>query len=563
MIAIHLDRISVTYISQPVFQELSWEIHSDRSVGLVGPNGCGKSTLLRVIADQLKADGGHITRSPGLSVGYLAQEPQLDEELTVWEEGLSASAELAGVERALNSVEARLADPAVYGDEVALTRVLNEQARLLEEYERLGGPGYEGRVRSTLRDVGFETDMDQELRVATLSGGQRKLLGLAKLLITGPDVLLLDEPDNHLDLEGKALLERLIRNHNGATIIVSHDRYLLDLVVDEIMELEDGRLTRYIGDYSEYVFEKETRQLRQQQLFQAQNKEITRLEQSAKRLLMWGRVYDNEKLIKRGRNILNRLERIERIDKPVLERRRMGLELQGWRGSNKVLEITELDKIFPARIADDGAADDGVSEEEQIILAGLDLLIWRGERVGLVGPNGAGKSVLFRMILGEESVSGGRIRMGPSVEPGYYAQRHEILDYDQTLIETVRGAAKYSESQAVSFLGNFLFSYEQARGPVSDLSGGECSRLQMALLMLSNANFLLLDEPTNNLDIPSAEVLEEVLSNFDGTVLVISHDRYFLDRVVERIIELEDGALNEYIGGYSDYQAAKLGTVRQ
>lgn len=576
MIAIHLDRISVTYISQPVFQELSWEIHSERCVGLVGPNGCGKSTLLRAIANELQPDGGHITRHPGLRVGYLAQEPKLDERRTVWQEALTASTELAAVERALNAVETRLAEPAVYGDESILTQVLNEQARLLEKYEQLGGPGYQGRVRSTLRDVGFQSEAEQNLRVETLSGGQRKLLGLAKLLITQPDVLLLDEPDNHLDLNGKALLERLIRNHSGATILVSHDRYLLDLVVDEIMELEGGRLTRYVGDYSEYVFEKETRQLRQQQLFQAQNKEITRLEQSAKRLLMWGRVYDNEKLIKRGRNILNRLERIERIDKPVLERRRMGLELQGWRGSNKVLEITDLDKVFPAQpgehagdhaanlAANPGMAADGTDKpakeqpDEQIVLAGLDLLIWRGERIGLVGPNGAGKSVLFRIILGQDAPSGGRIVMGPSVEAGYYAQQHETLDYDRTLIETVRSEAKLSEAQAVSFLGKFLFSYEQARGPVSDLSGGERSRLQMALLMLSNANFLLLDEPTNNLDIPSAEVLEEVLNDFDGTVLVISHDRYFLDRVVERIVELEDGALTEYIGGYSDYQSAKL-----
>ena len=225
----------------------------------------------------------------------------------------------------------------------------------------------------------------------------------------------------------------------------------------------------------------------------------------------------------------------------------MGLALSGWRGSNKVLEITDLDKVFPAR---DNAP-------ENIVLAGLDLLIWHGERVGLVGPNGAGKSLLFRLMRGEETLSGGEITIGPSVEIGYYAQEHEILDYNRTLIETVRHAARKAESEAVSFLGNFLFNYEQARGPISELSGGERSRLQMALLMLSNANFLLLDEPTNNLDIASAEVLEDALADFEGTVFVISHDRYFLDRVVDRIVELEDGALNDYIGNYSDYQAAK------
>jgi ATP-binding cassette subfamily F protein 3 len=224
----------------------------------------------------------------------------------------------------------------------------------------------------------------------------------------------------------------------------------------------------------------------------------------------------------------------------------MGLELNGWRGSNKVLEIVDLDKVFPT---DDGDGD--------IILAGLDLLVWRGQRVGLVGPNGAGKSLLFRLILGQEPLSGGEITIGPSIKVATYAQEHETLDYDRTLIDTVRRAAPLSEEAAVGFLKKFLFTYEQARGLVRNLSGGERSRLQMALLMLSDANFLMLDEPTNNLDIPSAEVLEEALAEFEGTVLVISHDRYFLDRVVDHIVELDEGRLTEYIGGYSDYQAAK------
>jgi ATP-binding cassette subfamily F protein 3 len=294
------------------------------------------------------------------------------------------------------------------------------------------------------------------------------------------------------------------------------------------------------------------RLLRQQQLYQAQQKEITRLEQAAKRLMTWGKVYDNEKFAKRGKNILKRLEKVERIDRPILERKQMGLELNGWRGSNKVLEIIDLDKAFPAPNA---------VGDEIFVLAGLDLLIWRGERVGLVGPNGVGKSLLFRLILDQEEATGGQIHIGPSVRTGYYAQEHETLNEAWTLIDTVRQAAKLSESDAVRFLGRFLFAYEQARGPVANLSGGERSRLQMALLMLSDANLLLLDEPTNNLDIPSAEVLEDALSEFEGSALIISHDRYFLDRVVDRIVELEEGRLTEYLGGYSEYRAAK--TARQ
>jgi ATP-binding cassette subfamily F protein 3 len=374
-------------------------------------------------------------------------------------------------------------------------------------------------------------------------------LGLAKLFVIQPDLLLLDEPDNHLDLAGKTFLEELIRTYKGGVVIVSHDRYLLDVVADEIAELEDGRITLYPGNYSEYAFEKQSRLLRQQQLFQAQQKEIDRLEQAAHRLLIWGRTYDNEKLIKRGRSIQKRLERMDRIEKPVLERRRMQLELNGWRGSNKVLNIQNLDKVFESG---DGAG-------ETIVLAGLDLLIWHGERVGLVGPNGAGKSVLFRLILGEDRPSGGAISIGPSVRIGYYDQEHQTLTYGATLLETVRNAAPMSESTAVSFLTKFLFTYEQIRSKVSTLSGGERSRLQMALLTLTGANFLLLDEPTNNLDIASTEVLEETLETFEGAILVISHDRYFLDRVVDRIVDLEDGALSDYTGGYSDYQAAKAG----
>ena len=546
MIAVNLDCVTVTYVSEPVFENLSWQIHDDRCVGLIGPNGCGKSTLLRLIAGELASDTGFVVRRNELTIGYLRQEPKLEPGRSVWQEALAASDELVSVETQLARIEAQLAAPDVYGDEKALARALNRQARLLDAYTRLGGPGYEGRVRSTLRSLGF-ADADLDLPVEVLSGGQKKLVGLARLLITQPDLLLLDEPDNHLDLEGKAFLERFIRDYDGGVIIVSHDRYLLDLVVDEIVELEGGQLTHYPGSYSEYAFEKQMRLLRQQQLYQAQQKEVARLEQAAKRLMTWGKVYDNAKFARRGKNMLKRLENMERIEQPTLKPRRMGLELTGWRGSNKVLEIVDLDKMFPSENGDD----------ETIILAGLDLLVWRGERVGLVGSNGTGKSLLFRLILGQDRPSSGEIKIGPSVTVGYYAQEHETLDYGRTLIDTVRRVAMLTENAAVSFLRRFLFSYEQARGQVGSLSGGERSRLQMALLMLSDVNFLLLDEPTNNLDIPSAEVLESAMADFEGTVFVISHDRYFLDRVVDRIVELDGGMLTEYLGGYSDYQAAK------
>jgi len=549
LIAIHLDNVAVTYSAEPIFESLSWEIHADRCVGLVGPNGCGKSTLLRLIAGELTHDQGFLHMPQRLKIGFMPQEISFPAGQTALQVVMQAAGELAAVEAELAALEAKLHKPDVYGDEKRLARVLERQSDLLEKFVALGGPGFEGHVRATLRGLGFDSQ-DQELPVEALSGGQQKLLWLACLAVSQPDVLLLDEPDNHLDLQGKMFLERFVRGYPGAVVIVSHDRYLLDLMVDEIAELEDGRLTIYRGNYSEYAFEKELRQARQQQLFQAQRKEIQRLEQSAQRLLTWGKVYDNNKFIRRGQNILKRLERMDKIEEPQVERAKMGLELPGWRGSNKVLELNALSKVF---------SPSWPGQEENILLLDLDLTIRHGERVGLVGPNGAGKSLLFRLILGAEQQTAGEIRLGPSIQIGYYAQHHDTLDYERTLIDTVRQSAPLSETRAVAFLNRFLFTYEQQRGLVQNLSGGERSRLQLALLMLSGANFLLLDEPTNHLDIPSVELLEDVLAEFNGTVLAISHDRYFLDRVATRILELEQGELTDYPGNYSDYFAVRQG----
>ncbi len=546
IIAASLAQASYTYLTQPIFSGLNWEVHDDRVVGLVGPNGSGKSTLLRLIAGELTPLEGVRVIASGLTIGYLAQEPRFDPQHTVWQEALGASERVATLDRRLHEVERRLTDPAVYSDERLLTRALAEQERLLVAFEQAGGPSYEGRVRSTLIELGLD-ESTFGLPTPALSGGQQKLLGIARQVIRQPGLLLLDEPDNHLDLAGKAMLERFIRGFKGGVVVVSHDRYLLDMVADEIVDLEDGRLKRYRGNYSEFVVEKQQALLRQQTLFQVQQREITRLEQSAKRLMMWGKVYDNAKFSRRGQAIMKRLDKIERIERPTLERRRMGLRLEGWRGSSKVLELQGIAKAFEA------------DEGENRVLEGVNLLVWHGERVGLVGPNGAGKSVLFRIIRGQEAPSAGTVYIGPSVVAGYYAQQHETLDGDLTLFDTLARQANLPESPAMAHLNRFMFTYEQARSPVRTLSGGERSRLQMALLMLGGANLLLLDEPTNNLDIASAEVLEDALEDFNGTVLVISHDRYFLDRVADRVVELDGGCLTEFIGGYSDYESARIG----
>ena len=546
MIALRLDNITFSHPDGLVLENLSWAVQDSEKLGLVGPNGAGKSTILRLATGDLQPDRGFIFLAKGVTVGYLPQDVILEEEQTVFSEAMTASPQIVELETALRKVEASFADPTVYDNEKKLTQALNRQTQLLEAYETAGGLKYESTVKSTLHQLGFSAD-DFSLPTNVLSGGQKKMLVLAKLAINKPTVLLLDEPDNHLDLAGKTHLEQFIRRYSGAVIIVSHDRYLLDEVAEGIVELEGGKLEFYTGNYSAYVVEKELRQLRQAQMYAAQQKEIARLEAAIARFELWASLVVNVRHIRQARNKRRQIDQMDKVDKP-LEQKRMDLHLAGWRGSDKVLEIIDLVKAF----------------DDTLILAGLNLTLWHGERVGLIGPNGAGKSVLFRCIIGREEATDGVIKIGPSVKMGIYTQEHQNLDYDKNLIETVRDVKAMYEHEAVAFLGKFLFSYQTAHTQtVGSLSGGERSRLQMALLMLQEPNFLLLDEPTNNIDIQSAEVLEQTLDTFNGSILVISHDRYFLDKVVDKTVELDParGTLVEYLGGYTDYLAEKVSEI--
>jgi ATP-binding cassette subfamily F protein 3 len=539
MISIQLFNVSLIMGGTPIFRALTWEIQHDHKIGLIGPNGAGKSSIFKLIMGEYSCEpGGSITRARGVSVGYLPQEPEFDLQSSAFDFALGGNPRIAEIQTELSLVESSLGNPAVYNDPKKLGRTLERQQTLLDEFNALDGASYEQRVQATLLGLGL-TLADQEKPLGQLSGGQKKVAGLARLLLGRPSVMLLDEPDNHLELAGKAYLERLIREYPGAVVIISHDRYLLDACVTHITELEDGRLKTFSGDYTSFIIDKEERLARQDELFRIQKREIGRLETSIKRYALWGKIYDNEKFAKRAKTMQARLDRMDKIDRPILERRRMGLQLDGWRGSNKVLELQRVEKSFGS----------------QCLLSETDQVIWHGERVGLIGPNGAGKSLLLRMILGEEPADQGHIILGPSVKLGYYAQEHETLAPQETLLEAIRNTAPLSEGGAIAFLVRYLFTYEQAAQKIDTLSGGERSRLQFALLVLSGANFLLLDEPTNNLDIASAEVLENALADFIGTVLVISHDRYFLDRVAQRLLAFENGKLINYPGGYSDYLA--------
>jgi len=546
MINLRLDKVTFSYPSKPILQEASCKIQ-ERCYGVIGPNGSGKTTLLKLILGELKPDSGFIARDKLLTIAYMAQDVALDPEAVAFDVVRQGAGRVLALKEELAALEALFADPAYYTNEKRLAKLIDRQEQTLAAYNELGGPGLEGYIKTLLSSIGFD-EHEMDLPVKHLSGGQKKLLGLARIIIGRPDILLLDEPDNHLDLDGKALLHKLIEDFPGSVVIISHDRYFLDMVVDEILEVDLGRITQFTGNYSEFMFEKRLRLGRQAERFQAQQKEISRLEQAAKRLLMWGKVYDNAKFSTRGKNILNRLERMDKIEKPLLERDQIEISLGGWRGSEKVLEITDLVKTFPMP----------ESTELDRVLSDINLLLRYGDRVGMIGPNGVGKSLLIRLVLGELEPNSGTITIGPSIKLGYYAQEFETLDPKPGLLETICKAGNFSEHRGVAFLKKFLFSYEQRDTPVGALSGGERARLQIALITLSGANFLLLDEPTNHLDIPSCEVLEDALLDFDGTILAISHDRYFMDRIVKRVIDLHGNGMDEYLGNYSDYENQRL-----
>jgi ATP-binding cassette subfamily F protein 3 len=535
MVQLQLANITLLLGAKRIFENLNWEIQNGQKIGLIGANGAGKSSLFKMIEGEYAPElGGAITRARQVTTGYLPQSPEMDLTLTALDAALAGNPRVVEVHAALESVETSMGLPEVYGDERKLQQALEHQHRLVEEYHALGGDSYPARVRDLLLGLGLaQSELDKQLSV--LSGGQKKLVGLARLLLVRPDILLLDEPDNHLDLPGKMFLETLIREYEGTVVLISHDRYLLDAAVTHIAELEDGKLTLFSGNYTEFVLDKEERLARQEELYQIQKRGLARMEMALKRYKVWVKLSD--KFASRIHAMEARLARVDRIEKPTLDRKRMDMRLSGWRGSNKVLELAELSKSFGA----------------ERVFTNLNETIWHGERVGLIGANGAGKSVLLRMILGQENPDAGEIKIGPSISIGYYAQEHETLDFNQTVLDAVRYAGEMSESRATAFLLHYLFTYKQVSQRIGELSGGERSRLQLALVVLSGANFLLLDEPTNNLDIASAEVLEQALEDFEGTVLVISHDRYFLDRTVERLLVIEEGKLVEYSGGYSDY----------
>ncbi|HEU4494460.1 MAG TPA: ABC-F family ATP-binding cassette domain-containing protein [Rubrobacteraceae bacterium] len=536
MTLIQLRSVARFYGGRAVLRDLEMKVNEGARLGLVGGNGAGKSTLLKILAGLEEVDGGEVTRRRGTSVAYLPQHVE-GEERTPLEVVLAARPELAQTMEEIEACEARLGSPEAAGDMRKLQRLLERHGQLLQRFTELGGQGFEGEARGYLRSLGLDgTDRP----TSELSGGQRKLAALASCLVRRPDVLLLDEPESHLDAARRERLEALIRTFEGAVVIVSHDRYLLDETVTEIVELEGGRISSWPGNYSAYVLARELALKRQQQLYTTQRKEIARLEAAIARFQQWAHNTENQRHARQARVKQRQIERMEKVDRPVLERRKIGLGFRDYvRGGKKVLELREASVAFG----------------EDPVLIGADLTVSRGERVGVIGANGAGKSVLAKLLAGIIKPTEGERWVGPSIRIGYLAQDPEPPPA-ATPLGLVRDAKPLYEGEAVNLLGRFFFRYEQVREPVSSLSGGERTRLQLLLLMLAEPNCLVLDEPTNHLDIGSLEVLERELERFSGTVVFVSHDRYFLDRISDKTVEVRDGELFRYEGGYSAWREA-------
>ena len=522
---IQLDSVAKRYGGHALFAELDWQIPDGGTIGLVGPNGAGKTTLFRLIADEESPDSGRVVRPRGVRVGYLPQEVAIEEQGTVLEVVLQGRADLLALEEELASLEQRLADD---------SGVAEQYATVQDRFRREGG--YE--LRSTAREIasgmGFEEgDFDRSIDV--FSGGWKMRALLARLLLRRPDVLLLDEPTNHLDVESIEWLEQFLVTYDGTVITISHDRYFLNRLVDAIAELHAGTVTTYQGDYDTYLRERELRRERLLAEKERQDKEIARIQQFIDRFrYQAARASQVQSRVKR-------LEKIEPVVVPPAHDSEIRFEFPAPpRIGKTVIEARDIEKRFG----------------EHVIYDGSDFQLHRGDRAAFVGPNGAGKSTLMKMLAGELQPDDGQVELGHRVEIAYFAQ-HSVsqLDLSNTVLEEMNAAATYESAPRVrDILGAFLFSGDDVHKSISVLSGGEKSRLALAKLLLEPAGCLLLDEPTNHLDIPSRRVLEHALNSFTGAFCVISHDRYFLNEVVNRVVHIEDAQLHDYPGSYEDYR---------
>lgn len=524
------NRISKAFGIDEIIKDASFHIEEREKAAIVGINGAGKTTLLKIIMGEYTADSGEVVIAKDKTIGYLAQHQNLTSDNSIYDELLSVKQELIDLELRIRRLEHEMHEKE--GEE--LKEVMEAYSKSTHQFELNNGYAYKSEVTGVLKGLGFE-ESEFSKQVNTLSGGQKTRISLGKLLLSRPDIIMLDEPTNHLDMNSIAWLENYLLNYDGSVIIVAHDRYFLDKVVTKVIEVERGEVSVYSGNYSAYAEKKKMLMDARLKEYYNQQREIKHQEEVIAKL----KSFNREKSIKRAESREKMLERIEVLDKPVTGQAAMHFKLEPRKESgNDVLTVEGLGKSFG----------------QQRLFSGVDFEIKKGEKVALIGNNGTGKTTLLKIINNILEADEGKLRLGANVEIGYYDQEHNVLHMDKTAFDEIGDAyPDMTNTQIRNMLACFLFTGDDVFKRIGDLSGGERGRVSLAKLMLSNANFLILDEPTNHLDIMSKEILESALNKYTGTVLYVSHDRYFINKTASRIMELSANRITNYIGNYDYY----------
>lgn len=526
--------ISKAFNEQPVLCNVSFHIEDYDKAAIVGINGAGKTTLLRIIVGEQSADEGIVTLAKGKTMGYLAQNQDVDSNNTIYDELLSIKSDVIAMEQKIREMEHSMKQ--LSGNE--LEQLMDAYTRLTHSFELANGYAYKSEITGVLKGLGFEED-EFSKKISTLSGGQKTRVALGRLLLLKPELIILDEPTNHLDLNSITWLENYLLNYKGAVLIVSHDRYFLDRIAGKVIEIDQTKATTFIGNYSDYAVKKEQLRTAALNAYFKQQQEIRHQEAVIEKL----KSFNREKSIKRAESREKMLNKIEVLDKPTDARTDIHMTLTPrCTSGNDVLHVEGLSKSF----------------DNQLLFSDLTMDIKRGEHVAIIGDNGTGKTTILKIINGLLAADSGTVTLGTNVHIGYYDQEHHVLHMEKTLFEEISDAYPYlGNTEIRSTLAAFLFTGDDVYKRIRDLSGGERGRMSLAKLMLSESNFLILDEPTNHLDITSKEILEDALNAYEGTVLYVSHDRYFINRTASRILDLTNGMLIGYLGNYDYYLEKK------
>lgn len=534
MIVLSCNDISKAYVVDNVIEDISFTINDNEKIGLIGLNGAGKTTLFNILTGTLDADTGTIFKAKGKKLGYLKQNTHIESNKSIMEEMLTIFENITKMEERLHELEHEISKYTEEDDQKKLESLMNSYAKLNEQFVESDGYSFKSLIRGVLKGLGFSED-EFEKKINLLSGGQKSRVMLGKLLLEKSDILLLDEPTNHLDIEAISWLEKYIKDFKGAVIIISHDRYFLDNTVNRIFLMENKNLTTYNGNYSEFMEKRKIELEQRMKKYEEYEKEIERQEEMIRRL----HAYGSKRNIRQAFSRQKALDKIKKMDKPTSEIKKVKLRFTPKIKSGRdVLSVENLCKNF----------------DENIIFKDISFNIYRKERVGIIGPNGIGKSTLLKVIAGIIKEYTGNITMGHYVNIGYYDQEQTGLNSENTVIDEIWDEnPKLNYYEIRTMLAQFLFTGDDIYKIIDDLSGGEKSRLSLLKLMTSNSNFLLMDEPTNHLDIDSKEVLEDSLLNYDGTIFVVSHDRYFLNKITDKILDMSKEGIFEYLGNYSYY----------